>query len=177
MINDMHRILIIGSPGAGKSSFAKRLNDICSIPLFHLDKEYWCEGWVAPSVEEWQQKLLLLTNKPRWIIDGNYGSSLSQRLKKADTVIHLYMPTYVCLFQAVKRVFKWYGKQRPDMASGCHEKINLNFFRQILNYRKHQFKKDKLLLSDFNGVYIRLTSRAQVEEFLNNMDKYYKLNH
>ncbi|MBI6548494.1 hypothetical protein [Xenorhabdus lircayensis] len=177
MIDNMHRILVIGSPGAGKSTFAKKLSQICSIPLFHLDQEYWQQGWIAPSAEEWQQKLWFLTNRSEWIIDGNYGSSLSQRLEKADTVIHLYLPTYICLFQALKRIFKWHGKQRPDMASGCHEKMNINFLRQIIKYRRHQFKKDKLLLDNFHGFYIQLTSRAEMEAFLKKMAKCHKHNH
>ncbi|CDL83805.1 hypothetical protein [Xenorhabdus szentirmaii] len=175
MINNMKRILVIGSPGAGKSTFARQLSQICSIPLFHLDKEYWQKGWIAPSAKEWQQKLCTLTNKSSWIIDGNYGSSLLQRLEKADTVIHLYLPTYVCLFQAVIRIAKWHGKQRPDMALGCHEKVNLDFLRQIIKYRKYQFKKDKLLLDDFDGNYIKLTSRTEVKVFLQKIS--HKYNH
>ncbi|MDC9588423.1 hypothetical protein PSI23_03600 [Xenorhabdus sp. XENO-10] len=171
MIDNMHRILVIGSPGAGKSTFAKKLSQICSIPLYHLDQEYWQEGWTAPSAEEWQQKLCSLTNQSEWIIDGNYGSSLSQRLEKADTVIHLYMPTYICLFQVLKRILKWYRKQRPDMASGCYEKMDLNFLRQIIKYRKHQFKKDKLLLDDFNGIYIKITSRTEMEALLEKLQE------
>ncbi|CAM3651329.1 Predicted kinase from adenilate kinase family, FLAR-like protein [Xenorhabdus nematophila ATCC 19061] len=169
--------LVIGSPGAGKSTFARQLSQISSIPLFHLDKEYWQEGWIAPSAEEWQQKLSTLTNQSSWIIDGNYGSSLSQRLEKADTVIHLYIPTYICLFQAIIRITKWHGKQRPDMALGCYEKINFDFLRQIIKYRKYQFKKDKLLLDDFDGNYIQLTSRTAIKVFLQKIAHGNKHNH
>ncbi|MEX0447542.1 hypothetical protein [Xenorhabdus sp. SGI246] len=177
MIDNMQRILVIGSPGAGKSTFARQLSQICSIPLFHLDKEYWQEGWVAPSTEKWQQKLCFLTNQSSWIIDGNYGSSLPQRLEKADTVIHLYIPTYICLFQAIKRITKWHGKQRPDMAFGCYEKINFDFLRQIIKYRKYQFKKDKVLLDSFDGNYIKLTSRTEMKVFLQKITQVYKHHH
>lgn len=32
------RILVIGSPGTGKSTFAKQLSQKMNIPVFHLDK-------------------------------------------------------------------------------------------------------------------------------------------
>ena len=40
-MNDIgKRILVIGSPGSGKSTFSRKLAEITGIPLIHLDKEF-----------------------------------------------------------------------------------------------------------------------------------------
>ena len=33
----MEKIIVIGSPGAGKSSFSKKLKNITKLPLYHID--------------------------------------------------------------------------------------------------------------------------------------------
>lgn len=38
------RILVIGSPGSGKSTFSRKLAEVTKIPLVHLDKEFWNYG-------------------------------------------------------------------------------------------------------------------------------------
>lgn len=40
-INNMKKIIVIGCPGSGKSTFSKELHKITGIPLFHLDMMYW----------------------------------------------------------------------------------------------------------------------------------------
>ena len=48
----MKRILVIGSGGAGKSTFAKRLGEILELDVIHLDSLFWSAGWVeTPKVD------------------------------------------------------------------------------------------------------------------------------
>ena len=37
----MKKIVVIGCPGSGKSTFSKNLNKLISVPLYHLDMMYW----------------------------------------------------------------------------------------------------------------------------------------
>ena len=37
----MKRIMVIGCPGSGKSTFSRKLHTITGIPLFHLDMMNW----------------------------------------------------------------------------------------------------------------------------------------
>jgi len=48
----MDRILILGSGGAGKSTFAKH-GELLNIKVDHLDRHYWKPGWVKPSSNHW----------------------------------------------------------------------------------------------------------------------------
>ena len=53
----MRRVLMIGSPGAGKSAFARELARRTGLSLTHLDAEYWQPSWVYPRVAEWEVKV------------------------------------------------------------------------------------------------------------------------
>ncbi len=67
----MKRILIIGIPGAGKSTFAKRLAEKIKLPVIHLDQQYWKSGWVEPKGEDWEKRVEEVSSAAEWIIDGN----------------------------------------------------------------------------------------------------------
>ena len=41
----MEKIIVIGSPGAGKSSFSKKLKNITKLPLYHIDMLYHKKRW------------------------------------------------------------------------------------------------------------------------------------
>ncbi|MDA3838001.1 MAG: hypothetical protein PF574_03355 [Candidatus Delongbacteria bacterium] len=49
----MKRILIIGSGGAGKSTFSKQLSKILGIPIIHLDVHFWLPGWEMTESNKW----------------------------------------------------------------------------------------------------------------------------
>lgn len=95
----MEKIAIIVAGGTGKSTLARELGEILKLPVYHLDTLYWKPGWVSTPTEEWEQVMVNLVSKDKWIIDGNYGKSIDIRLKKADTVIFLDYPTYISLFR------------------------------------------------------------------------------
>jgi adenylate kinase family enzyme len=88
----MQRVMVIGSPGAGKSTLATELARRTGIPLFHLDQLAWLPGWVESDKADFRTRVDWVLEQSRWIIDGNYGGSLSQRLARADTVIDLDLP-------------------------------------------------------------------------------------
>jgi len=132
----MKRILIMGNPGAGKSTLAIKLGELLGLPVIHLDKEYWQAGWVETERDLWRQKVRKMAATEEWIMDGTYRSTVDIRLPLADTVIYLDFPTHICLWRIFKRVFKGYNKSRPDMAEGCPEKVDFEFIKWTLNFRR-----------------------------------------
>lgn len=117
----MKRVLVIGPSCAGKSTLARRLADRIGLPLVHLDPLYWRAGWRETPKEEWAQTVERLVQQDDWVIDGNYGGTLDQRLEAADTVIFLDFSRWICLRRAVKRRIQFHGRSCPDMAEGCSE--------------------------------------------------------
>lgn len=130
----MKKIIVIGSGGAGKSTFSKRLGKALNIDVIHLDTLYWRPNWVKTPVYEWNEIVRKLLKADSWIMDGNFGGTREMRMKACDTVIFLDLPRRVCLYRILKRVLLYRGKTRPDMAAGCSEKIDLEFIAWIWNY-------------------------------------------
>jgi adenylate kinase family enzyme len=163
----MRRVLVIGSGGAGKSTFARRLGARLGLPVIHLDANYWKPGWVETPKDEWRRKVERLVEGNAWVIDGNYSGSLDVRLAACDTVVFLDLPRAVCVWRVLKRTLKYKGGSRPDMAEGCREKFNLEFLLWIWNYPKRTRPKiiEQLERHSVDKRIVRLHSDAEVERF------------
>ncbi len=107
----MKRVIIIGCPGSGKSTFARKLQSVTGLPLHHLDLIYWKSDRTIVPREEFLEKLHQIMAQEQWIIDGNYASTMEMRMQACDTVIFLDYPPELCLAGAQERK----GKARPDL--------------------------------------------------------------
>jgi adenylate kinase family enzyme len=163
----MRRVLVIGSGGAGKSTFARRLGARLGLPVIHLDANYWNPGWVETPKDEWRRKVERLVEGNAWVMDGNYSGTLDVRLAACDTVVFLDLPRAVCVWRVLKRGLKYRNGSRPDMAEGCREKFNLEFLLWIWDYPKRTRPKIIELLESHSEDkrIVRLHSDADVERF------------
>ena len=130
------RILVLGSPGAGKSTFALKLGAITGLPVVHMDRLYWRAGWTPPEQDEFYEKLQIELDKGKWIIDGNYHDSLPVRLPYCDLVIYLELSRVRCLWRVTRRALKYRGVTRPDLHPGCPDKIDREFASYTWNFEK-----------------------------------------
>jgi len=162
----MQRVLVIGSPGAGKSTFARALQARTALPLFHMDRLSWQPGWIERDRDEARAALAEVLAHDRWIIDGNYGSSLPLRLERADTVVHLDYPTWLCLGRALRRWWTYRGRSRPDMTEGCPERLDPEFLHYVLTFRRNWSKRNAAALAGFTGRVLQFHRPADAEEFL-----------
>lgn len=149
--DEMQRVLVIGISGAGKSTFSRALANMTGLPLIHLDKEFWRPGWVQTPRLDWRAKVTELAAGERWIMDGNYDSSLDLRLPRADTVLWFDYPMLRCLRRAMWRATTTYGRVRTDMAEGCAERIDLEFLRYIWTFNAKQRPRVVAALARFGG--------------------------
>ncbi len=90
-VNAVKKVLVIGSGGSGKSTFARQLGELLDIEVVYLDKIYWQRGWVETPKTEWLKTVDRLLEPDSLIMDGNYSGSLERRLDVCDTVIFLDM--------------------------------------------------------------------------------------
>ena len=166
----MERILIIGCGGAGKSTLARQLGKKLDLPVVHLDTLFWKPGWVQESREEFDRKLSVELEKPRWILDGNFNRTMPQRMAKCDTIIYLDFPRLTCLMGVIKRIVTTYGKVRPDMGDGCSERFDLEFLRWVWNYNKNNRERNYQLLSEAaHAQKLVLKKRRAANQFLKNL--------
>ena len=164
----MKRILVIGSGGSGKSTFATQLGQLLNLEVIHLDKFFWKSGWVEPPRDEWLQTVSELVNRDSWIIDGNYSGTLELRMQRCDTIVFLDLSRLLCIWRIVKRNLRYRRGGRPDMAEGCLEKLDPKFVSWVWNYsRRSRPKVLKLIRTYADGKRIVwLRSKADVEKFL-----------
>lgn len=162
----MQRVLIIGSPGAGKSTVSGALATRTGLPLHHLDRMHWLPGWIERDREEGRAELAGVLAQDSWIIDGNYGSSLPLRLERADTVVWLDYPTRVCVARVVKRWWRYRGCSRPDMTEGCPERFNLEFLLYVLYFRSAWRGRNSAALGHFSGTILRFGSSSHLARWL-----------
>lgn len=171
----MQKVLVIGSPGAGKSTLSTKLGELLDLPVIHLDSHFWNPGWVETDRDIWRQKVTELVSGDRWIIDGNYGLTFDIRFPAADTVIFLDFPTVVCLWRIIWRAITGIGRQRSDMAPGCPEKIDFEFVTWIWNFRKHSRPRDIEYIEHYSTEkqILTLKNNSQINRFLKSLDKYH----
>lgn len=170
----MKRVLIIGSPGTGKTTFAKKLAKKTGLPLVHLDlyyhdstKDYYQET----NKQAWYVKVGELINKDKWIIDGNYNSTLENRIKRADTIIFFDFSTLKALKGILKRRIELHNKARDDMPSGWNEHIDWGFVHYVWRYNKIKRPKVvEVINSSQPKSVVVFSSHLDTEEYLNNLD-------
>ncbi|HLA63447.1 MAG TPA: DNA topology modulation protein [Rhodothermales bacterium] len=167
----MRRVLLIGSSGAGKSTLARQMGERLGLPVVHLDACYWQAGWQEPPREAWEASLRGLLAAPAWVMDGNYGGTLGLRLASADTVVFLDLPRVLCLARVLRRIVRYHGRTRPDMAAGCPEHLDWAFLRWIWGYPRTQRPGvlDRLARVEPETRVVVLRSRAAVRRFLDGL--------
>lgn len=162
----MERLLIIGSPGAGKSTLAVEVARLTRLPLVHLDRLHWKPGWVESGKEEFDSKLSEAIGGPSWVIEGNYGRTLPLRLTRADTVVDLDLPRWQCVLGIVRRAIAHRGRTRSDMTEGCPEQLNWEFVLYTIRFPGGGRRRIEAAMRGFAGRRIRLRSRREVRRFL-----------
>jgi adenylate kinase family enzyme len=128
------RIAIIGCGGSGKSHLARELGASLGIIPVHLDTVYYDKGWNPLPKDRFADLQHDLVSAPRWVIDGNYASTLPIRLAAADTVIFLDLPARTCLWGIAQRRRRHGGGQHQ--AIGVYDRITWGFVRYVLGYRR-----------------------------------------
>ena len=107
----MRKIIVIGCPGSGKTTFSLKLKEKTGLPLFHLDAIWHKADRTHICREEFDAHLAEILAMDAWIIDGDYSRTLQRRMNACDTIVFLDFPMPVCLKGAIARL----GQKREDM--------------------------------------------------------------
>jgi adenylate kinase family enzyme len=159
----MDKIIVIGCPGSGKTTFAQKLNKKLGLPLFHLDAIWHKPDRTHITREEFDIRLGELLTLDQWIIDGNYSRTLERRIDFCDTVILFDLPTEVCLDGAKMRV----GKPRVDMP-WTDTDLDPDLKNEIERFKSKNLPEIYRLLQKYRDkTVIIFKSREEAYSFLN----------
>ena len=129
----MKKVIVIGCPGSGKTTFAEKLHKKTGLPLYYLDAIWHRSDRTHISREDFDERIKEIFAEDEWIIDGNYSRTIEMRLEACDTVFLFDLPTEVCLQGAIDRL----GKERYDVPWVDRE-LNPKFREEIERFANNK---------------------------------------
>jgi len=92
----LRRVNVKGTPGSGKSTFARELARRLELPYVELDAIHWGNpNWSEPTAEEFRTRVREAMDAvpDGWVIDGNYEWKLDDLvIGAAETIVWLDLP-------------------------------------------------------------------------------------
>lgn len=163
-----HRILLLGCSGAGKSTLATKLAKRFALPLHFIDQLIWKQAWVMVSDEELERSVQKLLRRKVWVVDGMLGRHTARAAARAETVVFLDFPRWICIWSVLKRVSLSYGRARPEMHPGCPEQFDWEFLVWIWNWRRNNRPKVLKALQSLGPrqKLVHLKSRGELARWL-----------
>ena len=167
----MKKIIVIGCPGSGKSTFSKRLKEITNLPLYHLDMLYHYEDGSHITREEFKDKLRVIFKDDAWILDGNYQGTLEFRIRECDTIFLLDYPMEVCVKGAEDRV----GIKKDDIP-WFEETLNEDFKKRIMKFSEECLPEIYGLIDKYKEEkeIIIFKTRKEADDYLKELEKNYE---
>ena len=166
----LRKIIVIGSPGSGKSTFSRQLRDITGLPLYYLDMINHRPDRTTVSREEFDSRLSEILSTDEWIIDDNYQRTIETRLECCDAVFLLDFPLEVCLAEAAARV----GTKREDMP-WVEEELDEEFRQWIVDFPNEKLPEIYQMLERYKDKNIVIfKSRQETDEYLKKLSKEYQ---
>ena len=164
----MEKVIVIGCPGSGKSTFSRALHAATGLPLYHLDMLFWNADRTTVPRPVFLERLSQAMSKASWIIDGDYASTMELRLQACDTVFFLDLPTEECIAGLAKR----HGQPRPDLpwVEGSDSGEDAKFQEYVRAYASERRPSTLALLEKYSDKEIIVfRSREEINAYLGSL--------
>ena len=138
-IQEYRRIAVIGTSGSGKSTFAVEFGRRTGLPVCHMDRLFWDTNWTEKPEEEWREQEAAILVQDRWIVEGYIDGNHPERLRRAELVIYLDLPGFVCASHGLLRWWKYRKAPRPELPAGCTEKLNYSHLWTMVARKERRY--------------------------------------
>ena len=118
------RVLVIGTSGSGKSTFAEKLAGEAGIAHLELDLINWRPGWYDRSREETEAFLVDVdqaTSQRDWVLAGNYSVTRPVVLPRVTHLVWMDLPLWLVMAQVIPRSIRRAAAKDRDVFDGCRE--------------------------------------------------------
>jgi adenylate kinase family enzyme len=115
----LDRVVVVGTSGAGKSTFAARLGRRLRRPVFDLDALHWGPDWTPKPPDEFRCLVEEQAAASHWIASGNYGRVRDLLWPRATAIVWLNYGFATVMYRALKRTLRlnilgeelWHGNR------------------------------------------------------------------
>jgi adenylate kinase family enzyme len=100
------RIVVVGTSGSGKTTFARDLARRKGVPHVEIDALHWGPRWTPAPRPALRARLAEAVATDAWVVDGNYGAVRDVVWPRAEAVVWLDYPLPLVLARLVRRTLR-----------------------------------------------------------------------
>jgi len=157
--------MIFGRPGSGKSTFTNVLHKTTGLPLHHLDKHFFTKNWIERDTQEFLKIQQSIVDTNSWIIDGNSIKSLEMRYSRADLVLYLNFPRWLCYIRVFKRIFDK-NIAIDDRAEGCRDSASWKLLEYMWTFDQRVAKPITYLREKYpDAPFVKISNDRDFRDF------------
>jgi hypothetical protein len=109
----MKRILVIGTSGSGKTSFAMVVSEAFHLPFHASDPFYWGAHWSKVPEAVVHEKVKAVVVQHEWVLDGNFDDYREWVWEPADCILWLDYAFPLILLRVLTRNLRWWITRQP----------------------------------------------------------------
>lgn len=117
------RVVVVGTSGSGKSTFAAGLSARTGLTYIELDLINWGPGWAALSKNDppaFIARVDAAIAGEAWVVSGGYSEVRDRIWRRASDLVWLDLPRSVVMRQVIGRSFRR-AASGEDVFPGCKE--------------------------------------------------------
>ncbi|MCK5757790.1 MAG: AAA family ATPase [Clostridiales bacterium] len=135
-MSTLEKLMIVGVPGAGKTTLAKILGAELDLPVLHIDERFINSDGRYIPVEEMKEIALDICSEDKWIIDGMYRIIAESVINEADLLIFIDMGRVANIKNVMFRRTKSFFRSRYKNPDDYKKKIHLRLIKRVLRIIK-----------------------------------------
>jgi adenylate kinase family enzyme len=171
---DLQRVVVVGTSGAGKSTTGAKLAALLGHPFVELDELFWGPNWQPKPAQEFLSLARDAAAGERWVVAGNYATSMPEIWPRASAVIWLNFTLAIVLQRLlartarrlVRREVLWHGNRESALRTLFTRESIVWWAITTHNRRKAQFAELRATRQYPQVHWYEFTRPAEVERFL-----------